>query len=223
MSTPTTPGVFATPAAGWYPNLSAKSSTKDLADAITQGYQLLYSLRDALSQQQQLLARTVQYGTSQQRAQTNAQAVGNGALFFETDDGALYQSRLAPQQTTRQWSEIAISGEQGPAGPAGPAGPVNPQTFLYNPALAIGTTYQNNFGLPLWVKMLLSYPLNTNAGIAAQIGPSPPPTQVVGTSYVPAIAAGGIQVETFFIVPVNWFYILSASPGYSISATCMWY
>lgn len=223
MSTPTTPGIFAAPASGKYPNLTGLGLPKPLTDAVRDAYTLLYSLRDALSQQSQTVTRTIQYGTHLQRAQVNPQAVPDGSLFFETDDGDAYQSRLASQQTTREWVELAFAGAAGPPGPAGPAGPVNPQTFLYNPGLAIGATYQNNFGLPLWVKMLLSYPLNTNAGIAAQIGPSPPPTQVVGTSYVPAIAAGGIQVETFFIVPVNWFYILSASPGYSISATCMWY
>lgn len=227
MSTPTTPGVFATPAAGWYPNLSAKSSTKDLADAITQGYQLLYSLRDALNQQQQSLARTIQYGTAQQLSQSNAQAVPNGALWFDTDDGNSYQARLAPQQTTRQWTELVSAGgaegPAGPQGPPGPAGPVNPQNFLYNPGIVTGVVYQNNFGLPLWVKMLMSWGGGQDAGIAAQISAAPPVTQVVATTYIPATTLGGIQLEAFFIVPVNWFYQIVATGGGTISSTAMWY
>lgn len=227
MSTPTSPGVFTTPAAGYTPNLTGASTPAAFAKAITDAYGIVYSLRDSLNQLQQSLGRTVQYGTSQQFAQSNAQAVPNGALWFDTDDGNSYQARLAPQQTTRAWTELVSAGgaegPAGPQGPPGPAGPVNPQNFLYNPGITTGVVYQNNFGLPLWVKMLISWGGGADAGIAAQIGAAPPPIQVVATTYVPATTLGGIQLEAFFIVPVNWFYQIVATGGGSVGTSAMWY
>lgn len=104
MSTPSTVGISATPASGYIPDLTGLKLPTPLIDAITQAYKLIYSLRDTLAQLQMTAARRVQYGTHAQRVQTNPQAVPDGALFFETDNGTIfYQARLAPQQTTRQW------------------------------------------------------------------------------------------------------------------------
>lgn len=225
MSTPTSPGVFTTPAAGYTPNLTGASTPAAFAKAITDAYGIVYSLRDSLNQLQQTVARTVQYGTSQQFAQSNAQAVPNGALWFDTDDGNSYQARLAPQQTTRAWAElVSAGGAEGPAGPQGPPGPVNPQNFIYNPpGVSIGITQQNNTGLPMFVSVLLTWGGGVNAGIAAQIGPAPPPNQVVATTYIPSTTLGGIQLDAFFIVPINWFYVVSAMTGGAISSWCIWY
>lgn len=106
MSTPTMPGISAQPASGYIPDLSSLKLPVQLTSSITQVYQLLYSLRDTVAQLQAVVNRVVQYGTSSQRAQTNPQAVPDGALWVETDTGSIYQSRLAPQQTTRQWFKI---------------------------------------------------------------------------------------------------------------------
>ena len=124
MSTPSAPGKFSQPAAGWYPNLTGLQLPKALTDAVTQAYTLLYSLRDATNQLQTTVSQTVQYGTEQQRSQSNPQASPDGALFFTTDDASLYQARLAAQQTTRRWTAIESSGggTVGPQGPQGPAG-----------------------------------------------------------------------------------------------------
>lgn len=227
MSTPSTPGAPSNPAAGWYPNLTASSSVATVGQSVNQLYQLVYSLRDTLNQVQKTVGMTVQYGTDNQRQQFNPQVAPDGALWFDTDTGDSYQARLATQQTTRQWFELTsaggAAGPEGPQGPPGPAGPVNPQTFLYNPGITTGVTYQNNFGLPLWVKMLMSWSGGADAGIAAQIGAAPPVTQVVATTFIPNTGLGGIQLEAFFIVPVNWFYLLVGTPGGTVGATAMWY
>lgn len=231
MSTPSTPGISSAPASGWYPNLTSTSTTQQVGTSVLQLYQLVYSLRDTVSQLQRTVSFGLQYGTDSQRQQFNPQVAPNGGLWFDTDTGNIYQSRLASQQTTRTWNELTIAGgaagpegPEGPEGPQGPAGPVNPQNFLYNPpGLGIGATLQNNFGLPMFVKVLMSYSGGADAGIAAQIGPAPPPNQVVSTAFVPSTGLGGIQLETFFIVPINWFYVLSATPGASISFWSIWY
>lgn len=131
MSTPSSPGIQSAPAASWYPNLTGLQLPKPLTDGVMQAYSILYSLRDTLLQLQSTVARTVQYGTDAQRSQSNPQAVPDGALFYETDTDELYQSRLAAQQTTRQWVEVPGSsggtGTPGPPGPAGPAGATGPQ------------------------------------------------------------------------------------------------
>lgn len=225
MSTPSTPGAPSNPAAGWYPNLTANSNVATVGQSVNQLYTLVYSLRDTLNQVQRTVGMMNQYGTDNQRQQFNPQVAPDGALWFDTDTGDSYQARLATQQTTRQWFELtSAGGAAGPEGPQGPPGPANPQNFLYNPpGITIGGLYQNNFELPLWVKVLMSWGIGLAGGIAAQIGPAPPVTQVVGTVYVPAIASGALQLETFFIVPANWFWMLSATPSATIAFTSMWY
>jgi hypothetical protein len=88
----------------------------------------MYSLRDTSNQHQVLINRMVQYGTDTVRAQTNPQAVPDGALFVIESSGVIWQARLATQQTTRQWFEIPSGGGTvGPPGPQGPPGPPGPQ------------------------------------------------------------------------------------------------
>jgi hypothetical protein len=104
MSTPGQPGASSQPAAGWYPQLDGLNLPRALTNGVQQGFSLIYSLRDATSQLQTAVARTIQYGTRQARTQTNPQAVPDGALWFETDRmSVFYQSRLAANSTTRSW------------------------------------------------------------------------------------------------------------------------
>lgn len=96
-------GTPAQPAQGWYPNLAGSNLTLNVQNSITQSYSLLYSLRDTVTSLQNTVAKMIQYGTSQRLAQVNAQAMPDGALWFETDTGKVYQAQLNPNTTTRDW------------------------------------------------------------------------------------------------------------------------
>lgn len=103
MSTAGTPGPISQPAAAWFPSLSSSGLPRAAVNGMTQSFSLIYSLRDTVAQLQATLNSLVQYGTANDRKQINAQAVPDGALFFETDTGSRYQARLNPNSTTRDW------------------------------------------------------------------------------------------------------------------------
>jgi streptogramin lyase len=111
MSTTTT---SAQPPSSWYPNLSGLNLPRALTNGMQQAFSLLYSLRDSMTQAQQTTNRFVQYGTEKERTQTDAQSAPDGALWFDTDaDGAgvyrVFQARLNPDTTTRQWVRVIVS------------------------------------------------------------------------------------------------------------------
>ena len=104
MSTPTTPGVGSTPPASWVPNLAGLGLPKALVVSVQQGIVNTNSVRDAVTQHQQTTKHMLQYGTRMERTQANPQAVQDGSLWFETDNGTIfYQSRLNSNQTTNSW------------------------------------------------------------------------------------------------------------------------
>ena len=73
---------------------------------MTQSYSLIYSLRDTVNLLQAAVAKLLQYGTDQTRQQVNPQSVPDGALWFNTDNGDVYQSRLNQNSTTRDWVHV---------------------------------------------------------------------------------------------------------------------
>lgn len=113
MSTTPVPGQPSQPASGWFPSLRGSNLPAAAQNGIQQGFTLLYSLRDTVNQLQATVKNMVQYGTAQQRSQVSAQAMPDGALFFETDTGGVYQARLKPNSTTRDWV-LAINGVAAP-------------------------------------------------------------------------------------------------------------
>lgn len=104
MGTPATPGSPSQPAGGWFPNLQGLGLPRAVTNGLQQGFSLIYSLRDAVNQQQATVTAMVQYGSHQNRLQTNAQALPDGAVWFETDRATVfYQARLSPASSSRQW------------------------------------------------------------------------------------------------------------------------
>src|SRR5215475_9709154 len=95
-------------ASGWYPPLNNLGLPRALTNGIQQGFSLTYSLRDTVTQLQtqvqSIQNKMVQYGTNKQRTQdpNSAGLVPDGALFFETDTGDVYQSRQPPQTGSAQ-------------------------------------------------------------------------------------------------------------------------
>lgn len=104
MSTPGAPGMPSQPASGWFPNLSGQGLPKALTNGLQQGFMLIYSLRDAVNQLKNTLDQLIQFGSHLDRTTTQPEAMPAGMLWFESDrQTVFYQTRLAPQQTTRDW------------------------------------------------------------------------------------------------------------------------
>jgi len=107
MSTTPIPGQSSQPPSSWFPNLKGSGLPRTAINGLQQSFSLIYSLRDTLAQLETTVRNLVQYGTNQERTQVNgglsAQAVPDGALYFETDTGQVFQSRLNPNSTTRDW------------------------------------------------------------------------------------------------------------------------
>jgi hypothetical protein len=99
-----TPGT-AKPGA-WFPSLKGTDLPTAAINGIEQGFTLLYALRDSVTQLQQSTAKLVQYGTKQDRQQANAQALADGALWVETDTHLIYQVRMDPKSTSKQWTAV---------------------------------------------------------------------------------------------------------------------
>ena len=106
MSTVSTPGRPSQPASGWYPPLNNLGLPTQLTNGIQQGFTLIYSLRDTVNQLQATVSKLVQYGSSQNRQNTNAQAMPDAALWFETDTGKIYQARLNSTSNLREWIAV---------------------------------------------------------------------------------------------------------------------
>jgi hypothetical protein len=230
MSTPTMPGISASPASGFYPDLSGLKLPPQLVSSITQGYQLIYSLRDVVGQNQQAASRLTEYGTSAQRQQTNPQAVPDGALWFETNTGLVYQSRLDPQQTTRQWYQIPAGGgapgppgPQGPAGPAGPQGPpgsgatFNPQGHVVTGQRVPNSIYSNPNGVFMFVTVVFANGVQQGTQVLAEVsvGGSPQVVAMLATS------TGTVYGEVFFPVPAGLLYYIDT--GLTPTAWIEWY
>ena len=101
MSTPAPPSQ---PATGWYPNLRGTNLPAAAVNGINQGFSLIYSLRDTVNQQATTIGNLIRYDTHVNRLNTQAQSMPDCMLWFESDRATVfYQSRTAPQQTTRGW------------------------------------------------------------------------------------------------------------------------
>ena len=104
MSTSPTPGLSTQPAAGWFPSLNSSGLPRAAVNGIQQGFSLIYSLRDTVNQQADTVANLIQFDTHLDRIKTNAQAMPESMLWFESDRNTVfYQTRLAPNSTTRDW------------------------------------------------------------------------------------------------------------------------
>ena len=104
MSTTPTPGQSIQPASGWFPSLKGSGLPAAAINGITQGFSLIYSLRDTVNQQSNTIQKLVQYDTHMDRIQTRAQSMPDSMLWFESDRPTVfYQTRLKPQSTTRDW------------------------------------------------------------------------------------------------------------------------
>lgn len=104
MSTTPTPAPTVQPATGWYPNLKDSGLSKSAQNGITQGYSLIYSLRDTVNQQATTLGKLIQFGTHKDRVNTRAQSMPQGMIWFESDRlTVFYQTRLHPPSTTMDW------------------------------------------------------------------------------------------------------------------------
>lgn len=104
MSTTGTPGQSIQPASGWYPNLKNSGLSVAAQSGITQSYKLIYSLRDAVNLEAATVAKLVQFGTHLDRIGTQAQAMPQNMLWFESDRlTVLYQTRFHPPATTMDW------------------------------------------------------------------------------------------------------------------------
>jgi len=106
MSTIAVPGRPSQPASGWYPPLNNLGLPTQLTNSIQQSFTLIYSLRDTVNQLQATVSKLVQYGTSQERQQTNAQAMPDAALWFETDTAKIYQARFNATSNVREWTAV---------------------------------------------------------------------------------------------------------------------
>jgi hypothetical protein len=104
MSTTPVPGQPVQPASGWFPSLKGANLPRAAINGITQGFSLLYSLRDTVNQQANTVRQLIQYDTHKDRIQTRAQSMPESMLWFESDRPTVfYQTRLKPQSTTRDW------------------------------------------------------------------------------------------------------------------------
>jgi len=104
MSTSPTPGARVQPATGWYPNLNGTGLPRAAVNGIQQSFTMLYALRDTVNQQKNTLDKSVQYDNHLNRLQTNAEAMPDCALWFESDRRTVfYQTRLKMESTTREW------------------------------------------------------------------------------------------------------------------------
>ena len=108
----TTPGPLSKPtqapattqsSGGWFPSLDGLNLPRNVVNGIRQSFTLLYSLRDTVAQHQNATAKMMQYGSKLDRQNTNAQSVPDGSLWFETDTKQIYQARMDPKSTSRQW------------------------------------------------------------------------------------------------------------------------
>jgi len=104
MSTTPVPGQQIQPAGSWFPSLKGTNLPPAAINGITQGFSLIYSLRDSVNQQANTITQLIQYDTHKDRLQTRAQSMPDGMLWFESDrPTAFYQTRLKPRSTTRDW------------------------------------------------------------------------------------------------------------------------
>jgi hypothetical protein len=104
MSTTPTPGPRVQPATGWFPSLKGTNLPRAAVNGIQQGFTLIYSLRDTVNQQADTIGKLIQFGTHKDRTTTQAQAMPQGMLWFESDRiTVFYQTRLNPPATTMDW------------------------------------------------------------------------------------------------------------------------
>ena len=101
-TTPSGPPVA--PATSWYPNLKNSGLSIMAQNSIMQSYRLIYSLRDTVNQQSGTVGKLIQFGTHLDRVNTQAQAMPESMLWFESDRlTVFYQTRLNPPATTMDW------------------------------------------------------------------------------------------------------------------------
>lgn len=104
MSTTPTPGPRVQPATGWFPSLKGSNLPRAAVNGIQQGFSLIYSLRDTVNQQASTVSNLIQFDTHKDRIETRAQSMPGGMIWLESDrNTAFYQTRLAPNSTTRDW------------------------------------------------------------------------------------------------------------------------
>lgn len=234
MSTPSTIGISAAPASGHIPDLSGLKLPTQLTSSVTQTYQLLFSLRDTVNQNQLFASRITEYGTSAQRQQTNPQAVPDAGLWVETDTGNVYQARLAPQQTTRQWYQLpgGGSGTVGPPGPQGPAGPQGPpgptgatgpqgppgsggaldlQAHVVTGQRAVNTFYSNPDGVFMFVTVVFGNGIQQGEQAVAYVGGQVAAQIALGNTDSSHVVT--FYGALFFPVPVGAQYFISTSLG----------
>ena len=87
-----------------YPQLQGLSLPTPLTQAITQGYQLSYAVRDQTTANQDAINHLANYGTWEDRLNTAPTALPVGALWFHTDfKNAVYQVRVDPKTNQLDW------------------------------------------------------------------------------------------------------------------------
>jgi hypothetical protein len=90
----------------WQPQLVGLGLPPALTNGIQQAYSLIYSLRDAISQQGGL-ADLVEYGTHKERTRTPPTSVPSGTFYSEIDRGnVIYQARIPPGIDQPAWVYI---------------------------------------------------------------------------------------------------------------------
>jgi hypothetical protein len=90
----------------WQPQFTGLGLPPALTNSVQQAFSLIYSLRDAVSQQGGL-ADLVDYGTHAERTATAPASVPNGTFWSETDRGnVIYQARVPPAVQNAAWVYI---------------------------------------------------------------------------------------------------------------------
>jgi hypothetical protein len=103
---PSSPGTPSQPASSWFPNLANLGLPRALTSGVQQSFSLVYSLRDQVNALQATVEKLLQYGTNHDRLQVNAQAMPDGALYFETDTKTIWQARMNPKSNSREWVAV---------------------------------------------------------------------------------------------------------------------
>jgi hypothetical protein len=92
------------PPATTFPQLGNLNLPRPLTQAITQSFQVAYAVRDQATATSNALVRKLQYGTWNDRINTDPTSLPIGALWFHTDFlNAVYQIRMDPKSNQLQW------------------------------------------------------------------------------------------------------------------------
>jgi hypothetical protein len=87
-----------------YPQLQALNLPVPLTQAITQSFQVAYSVRDQATANQDAINHLIQYGQHLDRLTTAPTALSPGSLWYETDRSTwVYQVRMDSTTNQLEW------------------------------------------------------------------------------------------------------------------------